>query len=250
MKLTVIGCSGSVSGPDSPASCYLVQHGDCSLVLDLGPGSFGRLLGVLDPAEVDAWCFSHLHPDHCSDFCSLHVAAHHSPSAPWPRRPVFGPAGTRERLQRLYEVTPEQVAEPGADWDDWTFQTWRPEQQIGPFTVTTVTSAHPVDAVAMRLEAGGRSLTYTGDTGPSALVTELAAGSDVLLSEAAFIEPGEPDLHLTGTQAGELARDAGVGRLLITHVPPWYSPAVMVSQARRVYGGSIEAVRPGLSLEI
>ena len=71
MELTIVGCSGSVSGPDSTASCYLVrapyEGRTYALVLDLGPGSFGQLYRYLDPAQVDAIGLSHLHPDHCLD---------------------------------------------------------------------------------------------------------------------------------------------------------------------------------------
>ena len=119
VKLTVVGCSGSVSGPESPASSYLVQApyagGTFSLVLDLGPGAFGALYRYLNPAEVDAFALSHLHPDHCLDLCGYYVAAAYSPTAPWPRRLLFGPAGTPERLARAYDVPRNNgsPAEPG-----------------------------------------------------------------------------------------------------------------------------------------
>ena len=95
MKLTIVGCSGSLSGPDSAASSYLVQapyqDRTFSLLLDCGPGAMGALYRYLDPREVDAIALSHLHADHCLDLCGYYVAARYSPTAPWPRRPVYGP---------------------------------------------------------------------------------------------------------------------------------------------------------------
>jgi ribonuclease BN (tRNA processing enzyme) len=86
MQLTIVGCSGSASGPDSPASCYLVQAPyegrTFSLVLDLGPGSFGALYRYLDPAGVDAIGLSHQHPDHCLDMTGFYVASCYSTTAP------------------------------------------------------------------------------------------------------------------------------------------------------------------------
>lgn len=70
MKLTVVGCTGSMSGPYSPASCYLVQGRGIdpetgldrvyNVVFDLGPGSFGQLWRYVDPRKIDAVIFSTL----------------------------------------------------------------------------------------------------------------------------------------------------------------------------------------------
>ena len=131
MQLTIVGASGSVSGPVSPASSYLVQAPHegrtFSLLLDLGPGSFGALYRYLDPAEVDAVALSHLHPDHCVDLCGLYVAGRYAPTAPWRRIPVYGPVGTPERLQRAYEVS--GVCEPGLSIAEWfEHRVWAAEQ--------------------------------------------------------------------------------------------------------------------------
>jgi ribonuclease BN (tRNA processing enzyme) len=86
MKLTVVGCSGSLSGPDSPASSYLVQapyeNRTFSLLLDCGPGAMGALYRYLDPREIDAIGLSHLHADHCLDLTGYHVAACYSHLCP------------------------------------------------------------------------------------------------------------------------------------------------------------------------
>jgi ribonuclease BN (tRNA processing enzyme) len=71
MRLTIVGCSGSFPGPDSPASCYLVEaeHDGATfrLVLDLGSGALGHLQRYTDLESVDAVVLSHLHADHCLD---------------------------------------------------------------------------------------------------------------------------------------------------------------------------------------
>ena len=67
MRLTVIGCSGSFPGPDSPASCYLVEHDGFRLLLDLGNGSLGVLQRYIALDEIDGIALTHLHADHCLD---------------------------------------------------------------------------------------------------------------------------------------------------------------------------------------
>ena len=241
MQLTIVGASGSVSGPLSPASCYLVQAPfegrTFSLLLELGPGSFGALYRYLDPAELDAVALSHLHPDHCVDLCGLYVAGRYATTAPWRRIPVYGPSGTPTRLARAYEVN--GAIEPGLSIAEWfDYRIWQAGQTIGPFTVRTCRVAHPVEAYAVRVsedtDAGG-SLVFTGDTGPTAALTELARGVDLLLSEAAFLTGADnpPDLHLTGADASAIADEADVALLVLTHIPPWHDPEQVLAEARR-----------------
>ncbi|MCZ2804516.1 MBL fold metallo-hydrolase [Modestobacter sp. VKM Ac-2983] len=232
MRLTVVGCSGSAPGPSSPASCYLVEHEEFALLLDLGNGSFGALQGLTDPSRVDAVYLSHLHADHCLDAAPFIVWHRYSGRSDGRAVPLYAPVGADRRLAAAYDAD-------GGPIDD-VFDvtpvgpgTW----SIGPFEVRTARTAHPVECYAVRLTVGGRSLVYTGDTGPSDAVVELARGADVLLAEAAH--PDVPDLppalHLTGRQAGEHAAAAGVGRLLVTHVPAWVDAEAQLAAARSVF---------------
>jgi ribonuclease BN (tRNA processing enzyme) len=146
--------------------------------------------------------------------------------------PVYAPAGADRRLAAAYDGD-------AASLDDvFDFRVVTPgTTAIGPFTVETARTAHPVECHAVRLTAGGRSLVYTGDTGPCQRVIDLARGADVLLAEAAH--PEAPDLptglHLTGREAGQHAAAAGVGRLLITHVPAWVDRTAQLAAAGSVF---------------
>ena len=81
MRFTVIGCSGSFPGPDSPASCYLVEAEGFRLLLDLGSGALGAAAAARRPDDIDAVCLSHLHADHCLDLCAFWVARIYAPAA-------------------------------------------------------------------------------------------------------------------------------------------------------------------------
>lgn len=252
-----MGCSGSVSGPESPASSYLVQAPyegrTFTLVLDLGPGATGALFGYLDPREVDVVALTHVHPDHCLDLCGLYVAARYSSTAPWPGVPVLGPPGTRERIARAYDATAPGVQnpEPGPGIaDHFDYRDWRPEQRVGPFVVWTARVDHPVETYAVRVTEdvpGGGSLVYSGDTGPCDALVELARGADLLLAEAAFLDrPGNPSgLHLSGRDAAEAATAAGVGRLVLTHIPPWHDREQVLAEALPHFDQPIELARSG-----
>ena len=259
MELTVVGSSGSVSGPDSPASCYLVrapfQGRTFCLVLDLGPGSFGHLYRYLDPREVDAVGLSHLHPDHCLDLCAFYVAARYSPTAPWPRVPLFGPSGTRDRLAAAYEVAGSDD-EPGPGiGGQFDHRRWAPTQQVGPFRIETVRVAHPVEAYAVRVSEevpDGGSLVFSGDTGPCDALVDLAGGADLLLAEAAFLDAAgnPPGLHLTGREAALAASRAGVAALVLTHIPPWHDPDTVLAEALPHFDGPVSVATPGAAWTI
>jgi ribonuclease BN (tRNA processing enzyme) len=257
MELTIVGCSGSVPGPDSAASSYLIrapyEGGVFALLLDLGPGAYGALSRHLDPKDVDAIGLSHLHADHCLDLCAYYVAAKWSPSAPWPQRPLYGPTGTAERLARAYEGGVEDGAldeTRSAMADQLDIRSWQPSQRIGPFEVRTARVEHPVEPYAIRvteLGGSGASLVYSGDTGPCAALTELAEGADMLLAEASLIDDPDnpPALHLTGRAAAETAQQAGVGRLVLTHIPPWYDREQIRAEAAPHFDGPVELASPG-----
>lgn len=255
----MLGCSGSVSGPASPASAYLVQAPyrgrTFTLLLDLGPGAFGALWASLDPREVDAIGLSHLHPDHCLDLCGFFVAARYGPTAPWPRRWLYGPRGTLDRLTRAYQVTAD---EPGPGMaEQFDVRSWEPSQQIGPFTVRTARVAHPVEAYAIRVEqtdagvgllpTSGPCLVYSGDTGPCPALVALARGADLLLIEAAFDDRPDnpPGMHLSGRQAAQIGAAAGVHQVLLTHIPPWRDPTAILAEAIPDFPGLVSLAVPG-----
>ena len=247
MNLTVLGCSGSVPGPDSPSSGYVVEHDGFRVVMDLGPGAAGPLLDAAATARphVDAVLVSHLHADHCLDLVSLATALRYGRHQAVAPTPVYGPAGTRKRILTAYGY------DPGID-ELYDFVEDDVPAELGPFAVQWATMNHPVPTRGFRLTAGDRSITYSADTGECPALVDLAAGSDVLLCEASYApgDPIVPDLHLTGRDAGSHAERAGVGRLLVTHVPPWSSPAVAADEARAAFTGPVEAVTARTTYDI
>ncbi len=237
MRLTVVGCSGSFPGPESAASCYLLEADGFRLVIDMGNGSLGALQRYAPLFGVDAIALSHLHADHCVDLYSYSVARTYAPAGPQPPIPVYGPAGTRERIGLIH--SPE--GDDGLP-ERFTFETLAPGSiRIGPFDVTLAHMNHPVETFGFRFAHGGRTLAYTGDTGETEAVVGLASGADVFLSEAAFLDGPDlpPDLHLTARQAGGVRVPGRRG----TAGP--HPPAALERPGRSPRGGGGVLRRPG-----
>jgi ribonuclease BN (tRNA processing enzyme) len=256
VNLSVLGCSGSAPGPRAPSSGYLLEADDFLLGIELGNGTLAELQAQHDPFDLDALLFSHLHPDHCADFTALTVVRRYHPAPPYDPRvhrlPVHAPSEAPSRFVAAY--SPDEADRALTDLSD-VFD-FRPlacgTVHIGPFQVHVAKAEHPCEAYSFRIVHNGRSLVYTGDSGPSAALAELTVGADALLSEASWThgENRPPDMHLSGTQAGRLAHVASVGRLLVTHVPPWTDPAAVLAEARAEFAGPAELVVLGGTYEI
>jgi ribonuclease BN (tRNA processing enzyme) len=224
----------------------LVEQEGFHLLLDLGNGALGPLQRHLDPRDVDAVLLSHLHADHWLDLVPLaHVRRHHPDGRVPPPLPVFTPDAERNRIAGAFGRPESELR------DVFEFQAVR-DAAVGPFGVTTLRVRHPVETYAVKVAAAGKTLVYTGDTGPFAELTRFAAGADLLLAEAGFVDGVEnpPGVHLTATQAGDLARDADVGRLVVTHVAPWHDAQRQHDAARVAFGGPTDLARPGSTFRL
>lgn len=264
MRLVVVGCSGSVPGPDSAASCYLLEADGVDedgsprtwrVLLDLGSGALGPLQAHVDPAALDAVLLTHLHRDHCLDLCGLYVLLRYGREPRATPLPVWGPRRVAERMERAYDaMRPGPATGPQlARLLDFAELADRVPVLVGPLTITPVRVNHPVPAFGFRVEHEGRVLAYTGDTDSTPALTDLFAGADLVLADSAHVDGRDSTtgIHLSGRRAAEAVVAAGgVGRLVLTHVPPWNDPAVCLAQARSVWDGPLDAATAGTTYEV
>lgn len=253
MRLTVVGCAGSFPGPESPASCYLLQaqhQGRAwSIVIDLGNGSLGTLQRYLDPSTLDAVVLTHLHADHFLDLCGLYVMQKYRPHR-GELRPVrvFGPSDTPARVGLAY------YGQPTASVPEFTFSdvTDGTRFGVGPFRLQARRVNHPVEAYGYRIECGDRVLALSGDTDSCPALGELFRGADLVLTDCAFIDgrDDERGIHMTGSRGAQIALDAGAKRLMLTHIPAWNDPQVCRAQAAAIWPGEVELARSGLTIDL
>lgn len=223
--------------------------------MDLGPGALAALQERFDPAAAHV-VFSHLHADHCSDVASLLVwRRFHPTAAAQQRNRMHGPSYAPEHFGRLASDGPGKESDIS---DTFDFQPWvseRPVQfegvQVTPFPVV-----HPAaESHALRVEeyGTGRVITYSGDTGYSESLIRAAAGADIFLCEAAWgpTADGRPaDMHLSGAEAGRIAREAGVKTLVVVHIQPWTDTAATAAAAAAEFGGEVIIGEAGAVLSL
>lgn len=205
MDMTILGCSGSLAAPDNAASGYLLRMADGrQILMDVGAGVLARLEALGEPGEVDV-IFSHLHPDHCSDFGSLVVWQRFHPTSPARHRHILlGPSISAVHLGRAGADHPDLVEDysdileigtwqaPDAEavpvaFSDESRGTVYPEHRIGETRLYAAPAVHPTESYMIRVEAAdGTSLVYSGDTAATGHLAALATGADVLLCEATW----------------------------------------------------------------
>ena len=127
------------------------------------------------------------------------------------------------------------------------------EIRLGSLAVSVARANHPPPTLAPRITDGTRSLCYTADTGPSDAVTSHATGSEVLLAEASMCGPRVSDSyphHMTGAEAGAMAAAAGVGRLVLTHIPAHVDPDRVLLEAESEFDGPVSLAVPGARITV
>ena len=243
LTLTVCGSAGSHPGVGRACSGYLVESGGTRLLLDAGNGATANVQRHIALAEVDAVVISHRHVDHCIDLIGMFYALRFDPDFTG-RIPLYTPAEVVETLTSLLSV---DSAMAFADVFNHHLVTGGDTATIGPMRLSFANANHPPPSVAVRIDAGA-TLVYTGDTGASAEVARLAFGADLLLAEATWhgrLDDYPADLHLTGAAAASMARDAGVGKLLLTHIAGGADRDRVYEEATAVFAGPTALAEDG-----
>ena len=248
MKLTVLGSCAAWPDTGRAATGFLLEHEGFSVALDLGTGTLSNLQRHVRHERVGAVLITHEHLDHCLDLYPLTVARafHPEPLIPLP---LYAPPGVFERIAALEDE--EGVEEMRQLFDVRHFE---PGEgfEVGPLQVSTRLLPHMVPNAGLRVEAGGRAVMYTGDTGPSEEIEELARDADLLVAECSWLEPNEDlgPIHLTAAQAGEHAARAGAGTLLLAHFWPGLDRDAARDQAAAAFPGELLVADEGLSIVV
>ena len=254
MQLTILGCSGSLAAPGNPASSYVISvPGETDVVMDFGPGALAAMQERFDPSAAHV-IFSHLHADHCSDFPSLLVWRRYHPTAPAEQRHrLIGPSYAPEHLGRMSADAP---GEQDDFTDTFEFTTWRAGQpeQLSGLSITPFDAIHPAqESHALRIEdASGKVITFSGDSGYTPTLIDAARDADYFLCEAAWGATSEgkaEGMHLSGKEAGRIAREAGVKTLVLVHIQPWTDPEEVLAAARTEFDGEIILGKAGATFE-
>lgn len=222
------------------------------LLMDCGAGTCNRLARFGLPwADVTHLALTHFHADHYGELPTLIFAMKYGTMTPRTAPlALLGPAGTREKLERLAAAFGEWVTEPGFPLAVTEIAPGSPVELAPEVTLDAHRTPHTEESLALRVSTPAGRLVYTGDTGPSDDLAVWAAGCDLLLAECSLPEPLALDFHLTPRQAGAMAARAKAGRLVLTHFYPPVEEVDVVAEAAREYRGPITKANDGDKFEV
>lgn len=252
MEITVVGSGTVVPRPERCQSCVVARAGDETIVFDLGAGAVtGMVAAGLDPFAVDRVFFTHFHPDHTVDAANLLFAMNYGTDEPRTRPlHVAGP--------EPFEGFWSSVLDVWGEWMTGGFQvqtrelphTGAPPLELDGCVLGWAPAAHRPESIAYRLEGENGAFVYTGDTEYAPSVVDLARGADTLLIECSAPDDAPVPGHLTPSSAARIAREAGVRRVVLTHLYPPVDDACLPEQVARGFGGEILVARDGLRLQV
>lgn len=264
-ELVLLGTAGGpLARADRSGISTLLTIGGKRYLIDAGEGTMRQLgkLGLQAPS-VPVVFLTHLHDDH---YAGLFSIASFAWTLRAPRLDVYGPTGTADMVDGMarlmipnarIRMAEQRIALTPPDYLKPHEYVAGPIFNDGNVKVTAVTNTHydlPPESPAasnksysLRFESGGRSIVFTGDTGPSTAVTELAKGADVLVSEMVsledrasvppYVRPHMDREHLSPLEVGKMAAAAGVKTLILSHIGVVGEPDLAV--IRSVYSGAI-----------
>jgi ribonuclease BN (tRNA processing enzyme) len=238
LELIPLGTGAAFGLPDQAQAGYLVRAGGTSVMLDMGSGTFNRLLALVDPVDLDAVVITHLHPDHLSDLLAARVYMAHGPGIGHPLH-VHAPPGLMERLEGI------AGGETWAGITAFDLPVGSGTLEIGELVINHAEVPHLPPTHALRVEHGGKSITYGADCRVNDDLPALAEGTDILVVESTFGTQDVPAdaMHLNAREAGQIARAAGAKRLLLVHGESGTDREGSVEIAREAFGGPVEWAR-------
>ena len=278
-----LGTGGPLPSADRCGAGAVLVAGETHVLVDCGWGSARRLIPAgIRPAQIDTTIFTHMHSDHITDvpdFLFLRWVTGASKALE-----VYGPEGTQEMIDGFLMAMRRDIGFRIAHHGDKlhpkgievkvtevsSSQSPTEFLKMGDLRLEAFEVDHfpVVPAFGFRATYAGRSVVFSGDTSKCDSLLEASKGVDMLVCEAlnlamlertiAALKPNAPNqagnledvpsYHISTIEVAELARDAGVGEVVLTHVLPTIvsqdaMEAMFVQGMSEIYSGKIRVAR-------
>lgn len=244
VRLTVLGSGDAFGSGGRLHSAYLAESDGLALLVDCGPTILQSLKRLgRNAAGIDHVLISHLHGDHFGGLPFLFMEYRYERPRTRPLR-IYGPVGIGRRVESLFSALYEQSAkEPQPHPVEYVELTAGLMASVGGASVVPVPVPHVAELMcfAYRIEIGGKSILYSGDTGWHEELARQARGVDLFLCECSTYDT-RLDIHVSYPEIAARAADLGCRRLVLTHLGR--------EPLERLDEITIETARDGMTIEL
>ncbi|MFH1619360.1 MAG: MBL fold metallo-hydrolase [bacterium] len=237
LSLTVLG-SGSYApafGGKTPVrnpAGYAVEIEGRIVLFDFGFGNLRALAKAgLDIRNISHVFLTHFHLDHWGDLPSLLFLFHYDFKPVSGKLTITGPPGIKKFLKKLMAAC-RPYTDPAGYRLCITELADRQTRRYGRFLVKAKAVRHSEPSFSYRMETGGKTVTYTGDSSFEDSLVRFAMDSDLLIAESSLPGPATAYGHMTVDEALTLARLSHSKKTLLSHISPQAEPAVLKKTAR------------------
>jgi|SRR5208282_1964202 len=221
VSVTVLGSGDAFASAGRSQSGYFIKAGDTSILLEAGPELLGSLKRKgLEPADIDIIVISHLHGDHFGGLPFLML------EYMWESRPrhpvrIIGPRHLESRCWRMMKLAyPHFNLKTIGPW--LRFTELAPEHQVraGALKVSAIRSPHTIPDISLsvKLEIGGRTIVFSGDSGWNEELVTFAAGANLFICECTYYESSHLTFHMNYPQLAANRARFKVDRMILTHL--------------------------------
>jgi ribonuclease BN (tRNA processing enzyme) len=241
MRLTVIGSGSTVPHPRRTSSGYWLETGGGSILLDCSASVPSRLASLgLDWPNLDAIWLSHFHMDHVGGLGPLLAGTKHASEMKKRKKPlrIFGPAGTRDLLDRFSEVNRYRLLEQPFSVDVIEIEGLEKFEPVPGVEAVAAKTPHTAESHAIHIrDTDEKTFVYTSDTSFDEALAALARGVDLFVLECTFIKDKPAKKHLELAEAMFLIRRASPRRAMLTHLYPEWDEVEFQSEVAKFSPG-------------
>lgn len=239
MKLHILGSGTCVPNTRRGSSGYALELDQTTILFDCGGGTTWKLgmIGI-DYLEVDHIFITHFHPDHTVDLITFLFATKYPHPNKCRHKPlsIWGPKGFIEFFSSLRTAYKDWIAPENLNIKEL------PEEplKIDNFVLTTIHAYHTENSVTYRIDANGKSIVYSGDTGYTESLIEISRDVDLLVIECSFPDEMKYKFHLTPSEVGKIIKYSGAKKVILTHLYPDCDEIDIVSQIKQYVNGDVD----------
>lgn len=245
MKLIILGSGTCVPSlkRSSPSNFLKILNKD--VIIDFGPGTMHQLLKTkIDYKKIDFVFLTHFHPDHISELRSFIQALNWTPNFDRKKDLILiGPVGFKSFYKRTIN------SKPRPNTYQLKIKEIKKNLILGDLKIECVKTVHNNESIAYKFTEKTKSIIITGDCDYDNKLIKFSKNSNLLLAECSFANNMKVKGHLIPKECGEIAKQANVGKLVLTHLYPTSPEIIRLKETKKIFRNTILA-KDLLTIEI